>query len=251
MVNVKSESVKMEVANLPEVLQKEWQCVVRYYSEKSDTTLFDEFKKRYEGPTIEEFLAIPKVIYIEWENWKYRNGYETNFKKYIKERSSTETTKTFTEVFCEFKNFWEYDSEESKIVFSEMEHLSENMICEWRLKYNFVYPHVYEKGVRRDYRMKSKFQLWEEFKEIWEIDILDYNETKYNEMNKYISEIECDSENYFKEYPQNFFEFRENANYHSFDSYSVLEQFEICEDWERYQGDIEESESESDSESEN
>ena len=130
----------------------------------------------------------------------------------------------------------QYNLEESKVMFKEMELLSENMISEWRLKYNFVYPHVYEK----DYNHYScvqrvKSQLWKEFKEIWEIDISDYNEIKYNEMIKYINEIECESsENYFKEYPRNFFEFRENANYHSFDSYSILEQFEICEDWEHY-----------------
>ena len=62
-------------------------------------------------------------------------------------------------------------------------------------------------------------------------------------MIKYISEIKCDDNNYFKDYPQNFYEYRENANYHSFDSYSVLEQFKICEEWECYHGD---SDSESD-----
>jgi hypothetical protein len=141
-------------------------------------------------------------------------------------------------------------------MFKEMELLSENMLEEWRLKYNFVYPHVYQRDMinynclQRDYRLKSKAQLWEEFKEIWEIDILDYNEIKYNEMKEYIGEISCDDENYFKDYPRNFYEHCENANYHSFDGYSAIEQFEICENWERCRedGDIEESDSESDSE---
>lgn len=112
MVNVKSESVKMEIANLPEVLQ--WQCVVRYYSSKSDTMVFQEFKN-FEGPTIEEFLAIPKVVYTEWENWKYSKSYETDFihageryryteKEWLENQGKT---KTFTEVFCEFKEFWQ------------------------------------------------------------------------------------------------------------------------------------------------
>lgn len=237
MVNVKSESVKVQVANLSEILQKEWHCVVNYYSEKKDTIVFEEFKERYdnfEGKMIEEFLAISKVVYTEWKNWKYLNGYETTFK-----------SKSLTQVWNQFKEFWQYNLEESKIMFKEMELLSENMKQEWILKYNFVYPHVYEK-YQRNYRIKSKAQLWKEFKEIWEIDISDYNEMKYNEMIKYISEIECDDNNYFKEYPQNFFEFRENANNHSFDSYSVLEQFEICKDWEghRENGDIEDSDSE-------
>jgi hypothetical protein len=240
--------LKMEIANLPKVLQKEWQSVVVYHSSKSDTTVFEEFKERYdnfEGPTIEEFLAIPKVVYTEWENWKYRNNYE----------NVLESRQTLTEVWNEFKEFWQYDSNESKIMFKEMELLSEKMLREWRFKYNFVYNHIYE-GYNTKYEVyskKSKAQLWEEFKEIWEIDILDYNENKYNEMIKYISETECDDSNYYKEYPQNFFEFLENSNYDSFDSYSVLEQFEICEDWDGYReyGNIEETDSEnSDSEDE-
>jgi hypothetical protein len=243
------ESVKMAVANLPEILQKEWECVVGYYSSETDT-VFEEFKKRYdnfEGTTIEELLAIPKVVYTEWNNWKYRNGYETTFNTDINERGwkvKSKVEKSLTQVFNQFKEFWQYDSEESKVMFKEMEHLSEKMNQEWRLKYNFVYPHVYERDNNHYscYHLKSKAQLWEEFKEIWEIEISDYNENKYNEMIEYISEIECDSENYFKEYPQNFFDFRENANYHSFYSYSVLEQFEICEDWDHYR-DIEDTDS--------
>lgn len=246
MVNIKNENIKEQVANLPEILQKEWVCVAGYYSSKSDTIMFEEFKKRYdnfEGKTIEEFLTIPKVVYTEWEKWKFLNGYETGFNTDINERGwkvKSKVEKSLYQVFSQFKEFWQYDSEATKVMFKEMEFLSEEMRHEWALKYNFVYPHVYQKDmnhyscVQRDYRLKSKAQLWEEFKEIWKIDILDYNENMYSEMSKYISEIGCDSKNYFKEYPQNFFEFRENGNYHSFDSYSIIEQFEICEEWELY-----------------
>jgi hypothetical protein len=156
-----------------------------------------------------------------------------------------------TEVWKEFKEFWQYNSKETILMFNEMELLSEKMIREWRLKYKFKYPHVYEiddnhcSGVQREYELKSKSQLWIEFKEIWEIDILDYNEEKYNEMAKYINEIEGDLEDYRKRYPRNFYDFRENANYHSFDSYSILEKFEICEDWAGYR--IEECDSECES----
>lgn len=251
----KSESVKSQVAKLPENLQKEWYTVTRYHSDKKDT-VFEEFKKRYdnfEGPTIEEFLAIPKVVYTEWENWKYSKGYHTNFKEYIKKYRSNDTEvkiKTLTEVWNQFKEFWQYNSDvASKVMFSEMELLSENMIREWRFKYNFTYIHVYEEynSKYETYSKKSKAQLWEEFKEIWEIEIDNYNEEKYNEMVKYIGEIECDDENYFKD-PQNFYEYCEDSNYHSFGSYSVLEQFEICEDWERYRDKNGDIESESDSE---
>lgn len=266
MVQVKSENVKSQLEKLPGILQNEWYNVTRY-SDKKDTIMFENFKKLYdnfEGHTIEEFLDIPKVLYTEWENWKYRKGYHTDFKTYIKKYRSNDTKvieKTLTEVWNEFKKFWQYNFEgtfsdiSSKVMFTEMELLSENMIQEWRYKYNFTYTNVYEEyNIKYEtYSKKSKAKLWEEFKEIWEIKIDNYNEEKYNKMVKYISKIECDEENYFKEYPRNFYEYCEDGNYHSFDSYSVLEQFEICKDWassilERYcdENGIE-SESESDS----
>lgn len=234
IVKSESENLKIKVANLPELLQKEWYAIIRYYSTKNNIVRFEEFKKRYdnfEGPTIEEFLTISNVMYSEWKKFKCINDYDTHF---LEIHDKVEVEKSLTQVWNQFKDCWQYDSEESTVMFKEMELLSEKMLYEWRLKYNFE-SHIYEDYYTTydEYSKKSKAQLWKEFKEIWEIDISDYNENKYNEMVKYISEIECDSENYFKEYPQNFFEFCENANYHSFDSYSVLEQFEICKDWER------------------
>lgn len=228
MVKVTSKSVKVEIEKLPERLQEEWQSVVEYYSEKKDTVVFEEFKKRYDnfkGKTIEELLCMPRVVYREWQKWKYDKCYQTDFKTVLGWKNKVEMEKSLTEVLEEFKKFWQYDSKESKMMFKEMELLSDGMIQEWRLKYSFLYPHVYER-YDCDYHLKSKAQLWEEFKEIWEIDVSDYNEDKYKEMTKYIREIECD-------YPSNFYEYRKNANYHSFDSYSILEQFEICEDWHR------------------
>jgi hypothetical protein len=239
MDQVKNENIKAEVAKLPERIQKEWGIVCRYCSSKTDIQVFEEFKNSWElfqGPTFEEFLSVSDAVYIQWKLWSYKN-YGIEFKK------------TLTEVWNDFKTFWELDSEESKVMFKEMELLSENMLDEWSMKYNFDYPHVYERDnnhwscVQRDYRLKSKVQLWNEFKEIWDIDIDDYNEDKYKEMNKYVSEIECEDS-------EKFFRYREDANYHSFDSYSLLEQFEICEHYEQYDDSEDDSEYISDSESE-
>lgn len=91
---------------------------------------------------------------------------------------------------------------------------------------------VYTNGTERKV---TKSELWKEFKDIWEIDVLDYNENKYNEMILYINETTSDNKQYFKDYPRDFFEYREDSNYHSYDSYSVIEQFEICQEWECYQ----------------
>jgi hypothetical protein len=238
MVQVKNESLKAEVAKLPERIQKEWGSVCQYYSSKTDIQVFEEFKNRWDefkGPAVEEFLSVSNAVYIQWKLWMYKNHYDAGFKK------------TLTEVWNEFKVFWELDIEESKVMFKEMELLSENMLDEWRMKYNFDYPHVYERDdnhwscVQRDYHLKLKAQLWDEFKEIWEIDTSDYNEDKYKEMSKYVSEIQCEDSD-------KFFSYCEDANYHSFDSYSLLEQFEICEQYEQYNPSESEYDSEDDSE---
>ena len=219
------ELINHEVEKLPKNLQKEWYYKVSFYSTKKDSELFEDFKKRYDnftGTAIEEFVNIPEVVYSEWQNWKCIQNYE------IKQM--------FSQAWFDFKNFWDYDNPKTKVMFDEIKLLSKNMIYEWRLKYNFDYPHVYEKNyyhtVQINYRLKTKVQLWDEFKEIWEIDTMDYNEDRYNEMIEYIYEIVCDNTNYFKDYPRNFYEYREDANYHSFDSYSVIEKMEICEYWE-------------------
>jgi len=223
MVQVKTKSLKVEIAALPKRIQKEWAYVCQYYSSKTDVQVFEDFKNcwgEFRGQEVEEFLSVSDTVYTQWRVWMSKNYRSTDFKN----------------EWNKFKLFWELDTEKSKVMFKEMELLSENMLCEW------------VSCVQRDYHLKSKVQLWDEFKEIWEIDIDNYNEDKYKEMSDYVNEIECDSENYFKDYPRNFFEFRENANYHSFDSYSLLEKFEICEYWEEYRenGDNEESEYEDD-----
>jgi hypothetical protein len=243
---VLEKNIIQQVAVLPEILQKEWDCDTSYWSEKEPTIRFKKFKERYEnfeGKTIEELTSMSKVIYTEWSQWKYCNGYNTSFNTEINRlgwKIQSKTEKTLTQIWNQFKDFWQYNTPETKNVFKEMELLSENMLQEWRYKYNFTYVHIYEgyNSNYDEYSKKPKAQLWEEFKEIWEIDITDYNEDKYNEMIKYITEIETEADvNYFKEYPRNFYEFREDSNYHSFDSYSVLEQFQICEDWENRRED--------------
>lgn len=206
--------------NLPEILQKEWNAVNQYSTTKTKDSVFEDFKIQYdnfEGKTIEEFITMPKVVYTEWTNWKYTKRYYTSF-----------NNKTLTVVWNEFKDFWQYDSEESKVMFKEMEFLSHDMIMEWRMKYNFEYTHIYEdyNAKYEDLVKKSKSQLWEEFGDIWEIDFSNYNENKYNEMRDYVSEIQCEG-------GEEFFGFCEDANYHSFDSYSMLEQFNICKDYDR------------------
>ena len=239
MVKV-SDEMKSEINKLPDILQREWNEVTRFHSIKTGDQVFKEFKQRYDnfqGPTIDGFLKMTDAVYKEWRFWKYQNIYNTEFISY---NNNTETEKTLTQVWKEFREYWQFDTEESNKMFEEMEYLSDKMLNEWRLKYTFEYPHVYEKdsthysGVQRDYEDKSKAQLFNEFKVIWDMDMAAYTEDIFNEMNEYVNGISGDNIRYFKDYPATFWEYCEDSNHHSFDSYSVLEQFEICEHWEEY-----------------
>ena len=63
-------SLKNQIAELPERLQKEWSSIC--YSSKTDIHVFEEFKTRWEqfqGTTIEEFLNVSNSVYIQWKDW--------------------------------------------------------------------------------------------------------------------------------------------------------------------------------------
>lgn len=183
-------------------------------------------------------------MYAEWEEFKYRKYGNTGFRE-----SKDRSLKKFGEAWREFKEFWQWGTPETERVFKEMEHMSGDMKREWRLKYNFVFPGVYEelswtsRNVEKLLK-KTKGELCEEFKEFWDLDVNDYDEHILKEMLKYIRETGCDNQDYGREYPRNFYEFRENGNYHSYDCYSIYKKNEICEEWNEYKERIEQSESE-------
>jgi len=236
-----------EILKLHPLLQKEWQCV--RFSGDNQKVLFEKFKKLYDnfkGPTIDEFLSMPDVVYNLWEAFKRRNGYNLVFKKYIHpgelyrytkdELRKHSKIKTLTEVWNEFKEFWKYDSLESKVMFKEMGLLSENMLREWDFKYNFTQACDYgDYHCRQEEREKKpKTKLWEEFKEKWEIDVDNYDELKYDSMEEYVNHFVDDYKDYCSDYPRNFWEYCEDANYHSFDSYTILAKVELCQEWSSY-----------------
>lgn len=206
-------------------LKKEWNNVLKYWSKDNKDVRMERFKKFYnnfEGPEIQEFISVSDTVYKEWDYWKTNNGYDSEFTK----------SKSFNEAWKEFKDYWQYDTPQSQVMFEEMKIMSNNMLREWRIEYT-----------NEEYHMKSKSEMWEEFKIKWEIDLENYNEDYYKEMKSYVHEMLRDNNNYYKEYPRNFSDFRENANYHSYDSYSLLEQYEIAQEWDTYR-DYRESDSE-------
>lgn len=207
----------MTYVNLKGNLEKE------YNDPYTNKKIFNEY---YKGGYIQEFIELPEIVYKEWSYWK--NEYNRRLFEEV-ERDS------FDEYFLAFKDYWQYNTSETQQVFKEMKLLSDSMIREWREKYTFSSAYEYEgyeSYIKSDYLSKSKVQLWEEFKKFWKLVPENYSEYKFEQYLKFIHKCETNYKNYSKNYPRNFWEYRENANYHSFDSYSVLKQYNVCREWE-------------------
>ena len=222
--------LKKTIKNLPKNLLYDWYYINSYFSKKNDEQRFTDFKKLYnnfEGESINEFLNVNDYVMSEWKNWKYKNHYSKDFEigwnskknsrcrcwydcKHVKKQQ------TFSDVWVEFKNDFQLNTPESKLIFEEMDKIkmSNSMLQEWSYKHYNDHPHVYG-----DSDGKTKSQLWNEFKETWEIDIDDYNEKKYDEMADEIKKGLTNS-GYEK-----WFEFIDD--YNNYENYSIIEKYEI------------------------
>lgn len=206
----------MEAVNLQGNLKKEYKCP---YTDKK------KFNKYYKGKYIEEFIYLPEIVYNEWKYWKN----ELNIRMIEPVEKYT-----FDKYFQDFKDYWQYNTPETLKVFEEMKLLSDSLINEWRHKYSFSSACDYEDHdcyINNKYMTKTKAELWEEFKTVWDLNPEDYSEHLLEEYQEFIKECECDNTNYFDDYPRNFREYREDSNYHSFDSYSILKKFNVCKEW--------------------
>lgn len=126
--------------------------------------------------------------------------------------------KNLEKVISDIYNYISIKNVEKAKMLKEIGLLSDNMLCEWHW-----YKHE---------QKNLDYELWEEFKVFWKIDTLLYNENMYNEISEYINGLECEK----------FYAYRENANYHSYDSYSILKQLEICKDWVNCEDECDECE---------
>ena len=237
---MQARELREEIAKLPEYLKKEWGTLRQYYTRQTIEQQYGGFKKQwdnFEGETIDEFLKVNASVFEEWKSWKYKQGYDRSFATryntirncrcvcFMVDKAEESwcdhklIVKSLKDVWNEFKVEWQLDTAESLAMFEELAKIkmSESMLNEFRMKYNHNYPHVYGEDIGQ-----SKAELWKEFKIKWEIDVQDYNETKYDEMVEFVGKVECS---------ESFFSYREDMNYHSFDSYSMLEQYEICQQY--------------------
>jgi hypothetical protein len=158
---------------LPERIRQEWSNECGYYSSKTDSERFDEFKKVWnvESETVQEILKVSDTVNREWKYYRMRKGYHHEIKNLEK-------------AWDDFKKFFDIELDRSQKMFQEMELLSDGLLREWRYKYNFDFPHVYEENYWTNHldTNKPKWQMWEEFKEIWELDPENYNENEYKKM---------------------------------------------------------------------
>ena len=198
-------------------LQEEFSLVDRYYSRIPRGERLAEFERTIsEHPDIvEEFENIPEALYREWRYYRECN-----------------TEKPWTGIFEVFvKTF------EPEFPFEQLAKISGELLVEWRLKCDYesvyeFYSDVYGTPNKntKDFYEKSKTELWNEFVEFWYLDtnetgLLFPNTSVFDSIVSAISEYEENFDN------EEFYEYREDSNYHSYDSYSIAEQYRICKEF--------------------
>jgi hypothetical protein len=216
-------------------IKDEFENDFSYNETLSKTQLVNEFEKswnNYERDLVNEFLQVNDAVNREWKEYKRKNypnylirNVENDISNYSK----------MTDMWSAFKRFWELNTMESNLMFEEINYInmSDGMLREWRIKYNFKYPYVYELDnrakygniINENYLSKTKFQLWNDFREIWNIDLQNYTEYKFTKMCKFINDIYINDEDY------KFFHYCQKNNYHNFEIFSILQQYEICKDY--------------------
>ena len=203
--------------------RNEWHYIDKYYSEIPKDERFENFKNEIKKINLNE---MPEALYREW---RYHRDciYEKDFVK-------------------QFENFIKKWPKDFK--YDELIKISDELLDEWHKKCNYEYIYEYydtvagsPKRLQKRFESKSKSELWEEFKEFWLLDdtlpsstssLVGQGTDNFPNMEVF-NEIKKSVEDYENEFDdEEFFEFREDANYHSYDSYSIAEQYRICKEFE-------------------
>lgn len=194
-------------------LKTEWESENRFHH---DVDKFKQFNSIYDisSTVVQEMLQMTHCMHKEWLFFKYNKIGGLIF----------HDSKKLDEIWNEFKQDWDLFSSESNRMFKEMELLSEDLLIEWRMKYTYEFPHVYEKEDYCNYKVnynKKRTVMWEEFKTIWDLDPQNYDESLYNSLKE-------ETRRYFDCYDHcKWMQFLTESNYHSYDSFSLLQKNEI------------------------
>ncbi|KAJ3253633.1 hypothetical protein HK103_000421 [Boothiomyces macroporosus] len=199
MVAVTDATVVAESSMLCPRLKDEWLYRCSYHDSRSDLEIWGEFKSIWlESPIIDEIIECAEQVNVEWKYWRTNNRIFDHIDN-------------LESIWTKFKEYWEFLDPNVSQVFYEMSYLSEDLLWEWRYMYGYRYPYIY------GHEEKPKTVLWKEFKQIWNIDISDYNEEQIRIMKSEMS---------LGEHFEGWEPFKK-ANCPTFDALSILEQYEI------------------------
>lgn len=194
-------------------LKIEWESESKLYYNGDKPKQFNSIYD-VSSTTVQEMMCMTPCMHKEWL-----------FLKYNEIRGSIlHSSKKLDEVWGNFKQSWDLFSPETNQMFKEIELLSDEMLIEWRMKYTYEFPHVYEKEDYINYKViynKKRTVMWEEFKTIWDTDPQNYDESLYNSLKEEIQRY-FDDHDYYR-----WRSFLTDSNYHSYDSYSLLQKHEI------------------------
>lgn len=203
-----------------ERISEEWKASSRFYSRIPKHTRKANFDKILEESPdlINELENLHPALYREW---RYYRGIHCR-------------CDDFREGFKKFLKMYPKD-----FPFDQLIKLDGEILNEYRLK-SSGYEHSYEEWIDYEmykprnfkcipYESKTKTELFEEFKSFWYLDVVENdsefpNTCVFNDI--YNEVIHFDG-------TEEFFEYCEDSNYHSFDSYPIIEQYRIQQEFLR------------------
>jgi hypothetical protein len=158
--------------------------IKRYNFSKEQFIVFFE---KYNTNSVHEFCWSSKTICKLWSFWFDKN-------------KST----TFSMSWENFKLEYDFYSKKSELMFKQMAFMSDELLKEWIFFSN---------------SKKSKYTVWKDFIEVWELNFENYHEYVYNFVKSYVNVTESGS-------PINFQQFV--SKYENYKDYSMSNKFEIC-----------------------
>ena len=237
--------ISTELEKLPVHLKTEWFHVREWHSSISKDNIWKNFKTLWDikitddccslGPVAKEISEMSDSVYNQWKIWT-KLGYkfhEELVSSLVHKNAIKIKDVNLSKILDSFKSEWDWDNPATSVMFAEMSHLSEKMLHEWYQYYDGDYGYIYSytDGMTYD---KTKLELWAEFTEEWGLEFTDgdYSEKYFNEMLEELKGICNLNHRMYKKW----YDFLEDSNYHSYDSYPIKEQYEIWihfkEEWD-------------------
>lgn len=219
-----------------ERISEEWKASRRFYSIIPNDTRKANFDKILEDSPdlVNELENLHPALYREWRHYRsihYSCDEAASAAKFGSRANH------FREEFLKFLKLYPND-----FPFDQLIKLDGEILNEYRLK-SSGYEHSYEEWIDYEmykprnfkcipYESKTKTELFEEFKTFWHLDVDENNEPSPDFPNTRVFYEIYNAVLHFEE-TKEFFEYCEDSNYHSFDSYPIIEQYRIQQEFLR------------------